>query len=166
MVWTIVGGTATLLSYAILKPIVSIEPYASQNSREPFAEQFYLQNDSIYNIHAVSPQCGIAYVRNEFYRIGDSVIQNLADTVDTLTPGAKTTFTCDLTYAFGPRRDAEKYMNLDITILVNYKIPMGITKCQASNFSGKRVSDGSYIWTYHGSANCQDTLKNDAHRPW
>ncbi len=155
--WAVVVGAATLLSYVVLKPNLSIEPYTSQDPHRPFAEQFYLQNNSIYDIHEVIPRCGIGNVKAGNVTMRDFSILNFRDVTDTLAPGAKTTTTCILDQLF--KDTPQSYGQLNITIWVTYKLPFGISKCQATNFSGKPVSDGTYIWTYRGFLNCKDLDK-------
>jgi hypothetical protein len=157
VLWAIVVGAATLLSYVVLKPNISIEPYASQDPHRPFAEQFYLQNNSIYDFHEVVPRCGIGNVRAGNLTMRDFSILNPFDLVGTLPPGAKTTVTCILDKLFIDT--PQNYGQLHITIWATYKLPLGISGCQPTNFSGKPVSDGTYIWTYRGSLNCKDLDK-------
>jgi hypothetical protein len=157
--WAIVVGAATLLSYVVLKPNISIEPYASQDPHRPFAEQFYLQNNSVYAIHEVMPRCGIGNVRAGNVTMRDFSMVNPFDMVGTLAPGAKTTVTCILDQLF--KDTPQSYGQLHITIWATYKLPFGISGCQATNFGGKPASDGTYIWTYRGSLNCKDLDKPD-----
>jgi hypothetical protein len=155
--WTLVVAFPTLLSYVVLRPSIAIEPYASQDLRKPFAEQFYLQNNSVYDIREVVPRCGIGNVRTGNIRMGNFSVLNPSDVADNLAPGTKTTVTCILDRLF--MDNPQSYGQLSITIWATYKIPLGFAGCRATNFSGKPVSDGTYIWTYRGALNCKDLDK-------
>lgn len=157
IVWALVVGAATLLSYNVLKPSISIEPYASQDPLGPFTEQFYLQNNSIYDIHQVVPRCGIENVRSTNFTMSDFSILNPLDMAGTLAAGSKMTATCPLDQLFkGP---PQSYSQLYITIWATYTLPLGIPACQATNFNGKPATNGKYIWTYNGSVSCKDLDK-------
>lgn len=153
VIWTFVASVATLLSYAMLKPNISIEPYASQDPHRPFAEQFYLQNNSLYDIREVVPRCGVGNVRVGNVTMRDFSVLNPFDVTSTLAPGAKTTVTCILDRLID---NPQSYGQLNITVWATYKLPFDILGCQATNFSGKPASDGTYIWTYRGFLSCKD----------
>jgi len=92
--------------------------------------------------------CGIENVRPGSSVLAGFSIGNLGEFVARLASGGKSNITCRLTDS------PEKYTELQITIWVKYKIPLGIPGCKAAGFSGKPVSDGTFIWTYRGSPNC------------
>jgi hypothetical protein len=144
-----------------LQPSISIEPYASQDPHRPFAQQFYLQNNSVYDIQAVEPLCGIGNVRAGRTTMGDFSIMNPFDFAGSLAPGAKTNVTCPLDQLFG---DFGEYHELQITIWAKYNLPFGISSCKATNFSGEPATGGTFIWTYRGSPDCE-SLKKRALRP-
>ncbi len=149
--WAGIVVIATLLSYAVLKPSIAIEPYASQDARQPFAEQFYLQNNSIYQLDGVTPYCSIIDVRAGNLRMRGFTLVNPPDFVGPLDVGAKTTITCRLDSLFSL---SNRYGPLQIILWVTYKTPLGFSGCKASNFDGKPVADGTFIWTYRGSPAC------------
>jgi len=152
LVWTIIAGVGTLLSYRVVRPVIAIEPYASQDPHRPFAAQFYLQNNNIYDIEQVEPNCGVINVRAGNLTMKDFSVVNLFDFVGRLSPGAKTTVTCRLDQLFAGTPD--KYGPLQISIWVKFKIPFGISECKESSFSGIQAADGTFIWTYRGYGNC------------
>jgi len=152
LAWTIIAAVATLLSYRVVRPVIAIEPYASQDPHRPFAEQFYLQNNNFYDIEQVEPSCGVINVRAGNLTMKDFSVVNLFDFVGRLSPGAKTTVTCRLDQLLG---DApSKYGPLQISIWAKFKIPFGISECKESSFSGIQAADGTFIWTYRGYGDC------------
>jgi hypothetical protein len=90
----------------------------------------------------------------------DFSVMNPLDMVSTLSPGTKTNVTCILDQLFIDK--PQSYGALNITLWATYKLPLGISACQATKFSGKPVSDGTYIWTYRGSLNCKDLNNRDS----
>jgi hypothetical protein len=160
LTWAVIGGAATLLSYLgliQLKPNISIEPYASQDPSKPFAEQFSLQNNSVYDIQQLEPSCGVINVRAGNLTMKDFSVVNLFDFVGRLSPGAKTTVTCRLDQLLGDAPN--KYGPLQISIWVKFKIPFGISECKESSFSGIQAADGTFIWTYRGYGDCPRASK-------
>jgi hypothetical protein len=142
---SIVASVLGLLTIYVLRPDVSIEPYATIDPTRPFQQQFSVQNNSVYSIHKVQPLCGF----DEDSNIGVSGLSlgtNEQD-VETLEPGAKTTLACSITT--GPIRQ-----ELNFVPWVKYKILFGIPRCKAAKFKGKPAHDGTYIWTYNGSSDC------------
>ena len=146
----VVAG-ATLLAYAVLKPSIAIEPYASQDPHRPFAEQFYLQNNSIYEIHEVVPSCGPLNTQVNGITMRDFSVLDFRNMAISLAPGDKTTVTCSLDKLFG---NPQTYGNLRVLIWAKYKLPFNVPGCHASIFAGIPATDGTFIWTYHGSIPC------------
>jgi hypothetical protein len=152
-VWGIVVVGATILAYVTLRPSIAVEPYASQDPSKPFAEKFYVQNNSIYGLQQLEPHCTPRNVRARNARGGhlymhDLVLTDSHELVSDLPPGAKSTATCELMDM------NEKYDALEITIWANFKIPLGIPRCKAFDFNGIQAADGTFIWTYQGSFGC------------
>jgi hypothetical protein len=137
--------------YALLRPHVSVEPYPSRDPHNPFAELFYVQNNSLYTIHEVEPRCGARNVQvGRVSGRGFSVVGPF-DFWHDLPPGSKMTVTCHLGELFGA---SNYYPSLLITIIVDYKAPLNLSRCLAANFNGKPAIDGTFIWTYDGSEGC------------
>jgi hypothetical protein len=152
VLWAIVGVGATLLGYSVLKPSVSIEPYSSQDTRNPFSEQFYVQNNSIYDISKVHPGCDIQEVRGGKRGYQWFAIDMASESVDELASGAKTTTTCPLEKALD--NSPLSYDELRIGIWAAYKLPFGMSRCTETNFIGKPAAGGTFIWTFAGSFRC------------
>lgn len=151
--WAVVVVASTLLSYAVLKPSVVIDPYVSQDPSTPFAEQFSVQNTSIYEIHDIRPSCGIIKViTDDGNSVSDSRVENILDFSSRLAPGAKSNATCPLDVAI--TLPSRRYKQIDIGIRVDYKIPLGITRCKVDQFSGIPAPNRTFIWTHRGSADC------------
>jgi len=81
----------------------------------------------------------------------DLAISMKSEIVPELGHKAKTTATCTLNRFI---MHAGPYKDLDIVIIVPYKLPGGISKCKAVKFSGVSAIDGTYVWTYKGSETC------------
>ena len=54
----IFGAVGLFLGVYVLRPDISIEPYATTDPTRPFSQQFSVQNTSVYAIHQVQPLCG------------------------------------------------------------------------------------------------------------
>lgn len=156
ILWAIIAGGATLLAYVVLKPSITIEPYASQDPRRPFAEQFYLQNNSNYGIHDIVPACGPINTKINGITMRDFSVLDIVDITPSLASGDKTTVTCALDRLFV---NPQTYGNLTVLVWAKYKLPLGIPGCHASAFSGISSSDGTYLWTFRGSIPCEDLNK-------
>lgn len=135
----------TLLSAWALKPGIAIEPYSSTDPTKPFAQQFSVQNTSVYTIHNVLTLCGFPQDSN--FNLRNLSVTKLEDQVDALESMAKTTLTC-------PIDSGPVNQEMNITPWVRYETPLGFHMCKAVNFKGKPAVGGTYIWTYHGSAPC------------
>jgi hypothetical protein len=140
----IISTLAGLLGLNILRPDVLIDIYASTDPSRPFAQQFSVQNASVYAIRDVRSMCGF----NRDSGIGLSDLSIEGEKVEVLEPGAKMTLTCRI--GTGPIRH-----ELNIVPWVLYAIPLGMHKCKAARFKGKPAAGGTYIWTYQGSEPCQ-----------
>ncbi len=152
-VWGIVVVGATILAYVALRPSIAVEPYASQDPSKPFAEKFYVQNNSIYRLQQLEPHCTPRDVRARnavggLLYMHDLVLTDSRELVSDLPPGAKSTATCELVDMNA------KYESLQITIWAKFKIPLGISRCKAFDFNGIQAADGTFIWTYQGSFDC------------
>jgi len=134
-----------LLGVYVLRPDVSIEPYATMNPTLPFEQQFSVQNNSAYSIHGVVPECG--FDENSNFNFKGLSISSKEERVDTLEPGTKTTLTCSI--RTGPIRT-----ELNIMPWVLYRA-FGVSQCKAEKFKGKVAANGAYIWTYNGSEGCR-----------
>ena len=75
-------------------------------------------------------------------------IARVHEQVQVLERNAKTNLTCAIS-------DAPKNAELNIVPWVRYTIPIGIHRCKAAKFRGKPAANGTYVWTYHGSAPCK-----------
>jgi hypothetical protein len=140
-----IATVVTLLGVYTLKPSIVIEPYSSTDPTSPFAQQFSVQNASVYSIHHVVPVCGFPQDSN--FNLRNFGLARTSEQIETLEAGSKTTLTCSI--GTGPIRQ-----EMNITPLVKYVTPLGFHLCKAFNFKGKPAVDGTYIWTYHGSAPC------------
>jgi hypothetical protein len=156
VLWAIVVAGATLLAYVVLKPNIAIEPYASQDPRRPFAEQFYIQNNSIYEIHEIVPACGPMNTQINGVTMRDFSVLDFTAITPSLASGDKTTVTCSIDRLFA---SPQTYGNLAIIVWAKYKLPFNIPGCHASIFAGIPASDGSYVWTYRGSILCEKLNK-------
>ena len=134
-----------LLGAYVLRPDISIEPYATTDPTRPFQQQFFVQNMSVYSLHQVHPMCGFGYDSNFVFR-GLS-LSIASENVETLEPGAKTTLTCSI--GTGPIQ-----YEINIVPWARYTVPFGIHLCKAAKFKGKPATGGTYIWTYNGSDSC------------
>lgn len=83
-----------LLGVYVLRPDISIEPYATIDPTHPFQQQFFVQNLSVYSIHDVEPFCGFDSDTN--FIAHNLSLHNPAEDTETLEPNAKTTLTCSL----------------------------------------------------------------------
>jgi hypothetical protein len=135
----------TLLGLWSLKPGITIEPYSSTDPTRPFAQQFSVQNTSIYTIYDVLPLCG--FPQNSNFNLRNLSITRGDEQIEKLESGAKTNLTCSV--ATDPISQ-----EMNITPWVKYVTPLGLHLCKAVNFKGKPAAGGTYIWTYHGSAPC------------
>jgi len=91
----LITAFSTLIGYLVLKPSILIEPYATQDARRPFAEQFSVQNNSVYDISQVFSACIIDNVQIGTGLIANSGFNESPFYVDTLSSGGgKTTATC------------------------------------------------------------------------
>jgi hypothetical protein len=150
--WALLSGVVVLLSLYELRPKISIEPYASKDLKNPFAEQFYVQNNSIYAID-VQPSCTIKELRvDTFSATGPSLVRTAE--AKHLSPGARTNATCDLFHFVKLAGETHKFHQLSIAMVVKSKLPLGISVCTADDFWGQSASDGTFIWTYQGSEKC------------
>jgi hypothetical protein len=142
---TVILAIPTLLGFYVLRPDVLIEPYSSTDPARPFAQQFSIQNTSVYAIHDVVPMCGFDEDSNFPY--SNLSIVRTDEQVEVLEPGSKTNLSCSV--GTGPIQN-----ELNIVPWVKYTIPFGIRRCKAAKFRGKPGAGGVYIWTYHGSDSC------------
>jgi len=136
-----------LLGVFVLRPDVSIEPYATTDPTRPFEQQFFVQNTSSYPIHQVTPLCGLEDVKTPHSKARGLSITDIHEYVETLEAGAKTTLTCFWT-------TEQTQQSMEIIPWVEYKTPFGIPRCKAAKFKGKPAVGGTYIWTYDGSEEC------------
>ena len=146
-IWTVVFALVGLLGLYVLRPDISIEPYATTDPAHPFEQQFSIQNTSVYSIHNVLTDCvmkDVAVQNGTFHNIH---IMDVSEQNKTLEPNAKTTLTCRLTN-LRPEPDAL------IVARVEYATPIGIDFCKAERFKGKSAVGEGYIWTYDGSLKC------------
>lgn len=150
--WWLLSGVALVLSLYELRPKILIEPYASKDLKNPFAEQFYVQNNSIYAID-VQPSCKIKELRvDTFTDIGATLLRTAE--AKHLSPGTKTNATCDFFHFIKLAGESHQFHQLSIAIVVKSKLPLGIPMCTATNFNGESAFDGTFIWTYQGSEKC------------
>ena len=76
-----------------LKPSVAVEPYATQDRYNPFAEQFYVQNHSLYAVRNVTPLCKVRDVNVAPAHMKNFSIMDMAEIRKDLAPEAKSTVT-------------------------------------------------------------------------
>jgi hypothetical protein len=141
-------AAATVCGLYIFWPKVSIEPYASTNPHEPFAQLFYVHNESIYPIYEVQPNCGAGEVSTVGPSFHGFTLLNPAEFVATLGSDERTTFRCALVGG------SSAYGTMDISPSVWFDLPFGFHQCKERHFSGVRAWDGAYIWTWRGGGNC------------
>lgn len=142
---TAIAVCASLLGFYVLRPKILIEPYASTDPSRPFAQQFFIQNDSIYPIRNVTPMCG--FDQDSGIGIKGLSLQRASDIMKVLEPGAKTTLACEI--GAGPIQG-----ELNIVPWVKFTLPLGMQQCRRARFRGKAAAGGNYIWTYRGSQSC------------
>jgi hypothetical protein len=153
---------ATLTGLYLFWPKVGIEPYASRDPHDPFAQQFFVQNNSIYSLRDLNLGCSIEHVETEPSTKTDipakpgqlrGSLEQFSITTEPrhmgeLAPDAKRNVTC----AFGQiiPADGWAYTNLEIAVWINFRLPLGIRKCRGGRFTGVSASDYSFLWTYNG----------------
>jgi hypothetical protein len=155
-IWTVICISVTLLGLFEIWPKVSIEPYASTNYHEPFAQLLYIKNENLYPIYNVDPGCELHKVTSS-YGVGISGISlySRKDVIERLGRNEKTTFNCNIGTPSDPI-----VTTMEINPVVQYVLPFGIHWCQTERFIGKKSDDGTYIWTYHGGERCKASLIN------
>jgi hypothetical protein len=158
--WKVILGLTTLGGFGFwqLWPRVDIEPYTSLDPHSPFAQQFSVQNNSLYPLKNVQPRCRIDKIRSQGrpnLAMDNSTVIFPKERVESLSSSAKTTATCDLNSVF-LRPEGSQYTDLKIAIQVDYSLPLPIhtRRCWEANFLGKRGVGNSYIWTYQDAADC------------
>jgi len=157
-----IGGlilvVATLLGYVVLVPKVDVDPYASLNPNNPFAQQFVVQNNSVYSIRDVFSGCSMNSVFTD-QNSGASgsttfpsrtLSRKTGEQMDVLEPDAKMTVGCNPNSVFLGR-----FTDLHVTIQVMYRLPLGFRRCKGVRFLGKSTSDSTYIWIHQGTDACE-----------
>lgn len=159
LVWTIVVGFATIVTIAVgvlaFRADVSVEPYASQDERTPFAELFYVQNTSLLSIHDVDPGCSVLNVmtQSEFGASGFT-LRDPSEHRTEVDSQDRTTVTCRL------MNTVEPYKSLKIGIRVPFRPSFWpFTKCKIVKFDGLSTNAGKYVWTYQGASRCDQLSK-------
>jgi hypothetical protein len=137
-------GSVGCLGIYVLRPSVTIEPYASLDPTRPFSQQFSIQNNSVYAIRFLEPGCGFPADSN-FAMLQGINLSNIFDNQDILQPGDKSTFTCSIDVP-GTKNE------IKLNPWVVYDLPFGLHACKAISFRGKSGYGGNYLWTYNGSA--------------
>jgi hypothetical protein len=140
---------ATICGLYIFWPKISIEPYASIDPHDPFAQLLYVHNESAYPIYQVQPNCGIENVSRPGSRLSGFTIASTKDFASSLGSGEKLSFKCSIA---GP--NGAKYSKLDLYPSVWFDLPLGFHLCRERHFLGIEASDGSYIWTWQGGGSC------------
>jgi len=150
-------AAATLVGYVVLVPRVDVDPYASLNPNNPFAQQFVVQNNSVYSLRDVFSGCSMNSVLTD-QNSGLSGLtmfpsrtlsKKTGEQMDVLEPNAKMTVGCNPHSVFLGR-----FTDLHVTILVMYRLPLGIHRCKGVRFLGKSTSNSTFIWTYQGTDAC------------
>lgn len=152
--WKVLPAVATLSGIGVWTawPRIGVEPYASLNPQNPFAQLFYIENKSIYPIEDVFPYCGAVDVSvNRIHGSGFSVADLFGGT-HRLSASAKTSVTCRIDLLFGR---PQTYQSLAVDVWATYKVPViGWKRCTAARFVGVPAADATYVWTYHGTDSC------------
>jgi len=151
--WKLLLGLATLSGIGfVIWPRIGVEPYASLNPQNPFAQLFYLENKSPYPIEDVFPQCVAVDVSiNDIHGRAFSVM-DLMGATHQLSSGAKMNVTCRIDLLF---EQPQTYQNLAIAVRATYKVPwIGWKRCTAVSFVGVHSVNGTYVWTYRGADSC------------
>ena len=152
-VWGGVLIVATLCGLYIFRPDVSIEPYVSTDPSQPFGQNFFVQNNSLYSITNVRPSCGFEHLT--FVNGGtwtDSQLGADDQNIDQLEHGDKTTLRCLI------RLQPEvKIGSVVMVAVVHYKI-LGISLCKTARFDGANTPQGGFVWTYNGNSPCYKWL--------
>lgn len=145
------GGAATavtLFGVYVFWPTIVIEPYALTDPTNPFAQQFSVQNASLYSIYNVEPAC--FFPPDSGYFLHNMATSLQREELGELKSGAKTTLTCGI----NDSRQSESQLKVDPR--VTYTLPfIKVQRCYKVEFIGKPGSNGgTYVWTYHGTAKC------------
>jgi hypothetical protein len=144
-------AVATICGFYIFWPKVSIEPYASLNTQNPFAQLFFVKNESIYPIYDVHSQCETGDTKAAGIDLSHNTVVNRTEFIKRLSPNDRSTFTCHFASLTGM-----KYETLDINLTVWYSLPLSIRQCRSQHFTGLAAEDSSnsYIWTWRGTQTC------------
>ena len=151
--WALILAGASLTSYYILWPKVSIEPYASVDTSDPFAQYFSVRNDSAYSLFDLHPRCMLNFSGGGGrFGIGNITLGASSDDIAKLESNRATSFKCSLAVT------ARSYDTLEVSPRVDYRLPLlGLNLCTSQRFSGIKGTKGNFIWTYHGSEPCKAT---------
>jgi hypothetical protein len=160
--WKLLLALVTLSGIGLwqLWPRIGVDPYVSLDPHSPFAQQFYVQNNSVYSIDNVESRCMAVDVRAGHVSGSQFAVQNPFDRAGHLTPGAKTNVTCKLDVIFGLFGNPQPYQTLLIAIVTTYKAPIFSTQCNAATFKGEPAYGGTYVWTYAGADTCPHLPRN------
>src|SRR5579863_4109288 len=114
--WAVIVSVSVLisllLSYFAFRPDLSVEPYKMLDTRNPFSEQFTVQNNSLYTLYDVKASCVFDSMRargNTF----ESSSNGIAIVANELSPKESTTIDCpDIIYGID---------YADITIAIRFR---------------------------------------------
>lgn len=145
--WSVIGiGLSLLGGWAVLKPVVHVDPYIQFDPASPFSERFKVSNDGFFAIYDVQVNC----IVQKATLTGEATVANVrgnAAYLKVLEAPDSTTFDCPLdTWVGFPNR---KYISADIEIIIAFR-PAWYPwhKHRAVGFHGQLDSQGNVRWVY------------------
>jgi hypothetical protein len=155
VLWTALLSVATLTGLWLFWPKVVIEPYASLDPRTPFAQQFYVENASIYSIYHVRPMCSPELAQTDQHPgFGGFSMGRKGEEAESLSPGGRMNMSCSI--GFDPKFNRPTDNRISLVVWADYKLPIGFSGCKSVALIGKRTADQTFIWTYTTIPDSQD----------
>ncbi len=152
VIWSSCAVLLTILGgWALMRPGLSIEPYLSLSSGDPYATQFAVKNEnSIFEARDINCVCWPRKMEsgNGFSVLSFVPLPNMHHEIKLLQPGATSTVDCPAAIG-GLGRWSGQVMYAELEILVSYHQSWSPFERSARYpFASRRDEQGAVHWTH------------------
>jgi hypothetical protein len=138
---TLAGG------WALVRPVVRVEPYIQLDPSNPFSERFKLSNEGNFSIRDVSYFCYVKSAKGPGFDIDDMRIVKNFGYQKTMIAGISTTIDCPLSNIV--EVDGGRYSSATIAFSVTFKPDWYVWhKTRVEWFEGTLDSEGRVQWLH------------------
>jgi hypothetical protein len=151
--WSALLGLITLAGgWALVRPVVRVDPYIRLNPNSPFSERFKVENDGYFSIYDVEFNCRIVKATTfSGSSVHDIVFKETSRYRKSIVPADSVTMDCpvDETFALYSSGKRDPWRSAQIQVSIRYRPSLyPWHKQRIVGFTGQLDGQNNVQWTY------------------